>query len=259
MSGARAIVDRLRSAAGAAGSALLDMVYPPRCAACGLGLEDGSEWPHLCGGCSLKIRWIGPKACLRCGLPLGPYSDDHDGRWCVSCRTVPLAFGRASAAAIYEDTVSALVRGFKYDRRMHIGATLSAMLNRRAADVLGDGGYDWVAAVPLHGKKRRERGFDQSEYLASRLASAMRVPLLAGGLRRVRETPAQAGLSRTARFSNLKGAFEVARPDDVKGKRVIIVDDVMTTGATCSSVARALRNAGATVVAAAVVARALRG
>ncbi len=253
-----AIITRLRSAAASAGGALLDMIYPPRCAACGMDLADGSDWPHLCGACSMKIRWIGD-ACLRCGLPLGPYSDDHDGRWCVSCRTVPLSFGRASAAAIYEDTVSALVRGFKYDRRMHIGATLSAMLCRKANDVLGGAGYDWVAAVPLHPKKLRERGFDQSQYLASRLASEMRVPLLDGAMRRTRETPAQAGLSRTARFSNLKGAFEVARPGDVSGKQIIIVDDVMTTGATCSAAARALRDSGATVVAAAVVARALRG
>jgi len=248
---------KLRRAASAAVEAVLDMIYPRTCAACGRHLGE-PEYPHLCGECLVKIRWI-DDACERCGLPLGPHAERHDGRWCPSCRTLTLGFHRCLAAAVYEEPVKGVVLGLKYGRRMHLRSTLGELVARRLRRSLVDQAPpDCIVPVPLHRKRRRERGFDQAELLAEYVASAAGLPLV-GALTRLRYTGAQAALSRTARFENLRGAFECSRPKAVAGRRVLLVDDVMTTGATASAAARALREGGAAHVTAAVAARALRG
>jgi ComF family protein len=211
----------------------------------------------MCALCTANLPLVTGPACRRCGLPLGPFALDHEGRWCEGCRTLPLAaFRRTVAVGSYEGVLRRAVASYKYGRRPHLARTLSALLVGRAVEAFaGDAAPDVVVSVPLHPSRRRWRTFDQAELLAAPVAAALGVPLARGALRRAVDTPTLTRLSRAERAETVKGAFRVAKPRDVEGRRVLLVDDVMTTGVTCSECARALKAAGATEVVVAVLAR----
>jgi ComF family protein len=224
---------------------LLELLYPERCAAC----DELCEAPGLCARCAQSLYPTAP-CCPVCALPEG----GPHGVLCRRCRLSPPPYARLVAPWRYGGELAAAIRRFKYGGARGGGRPeLARPLGRMLMSFL-PGDVDLVVAVPLHPRRLRERGFNQAEALAR----AARPPAAVAGhvLKRRRATDEQAGLSRAARARNVAGAFAVRDERRVRGRRVLLVDDVVTTGATVSACARALRAAGAAVVVVAALARA---
>lgn len=223
-----------------AAAAVLDIVLPPLCMAC---REPVSAPGRLCGPCWGQADFIAPPQCATCGLPfdydLGP------GAVCAPCAAAPPAFDRARAVLRYGDVARRLVAGFKYADRTHLAVWLAAWLARAGAALLDDA--DLLVPVPLHRRRLVVRRFNQSAMLARALSKACGAAAPVGALVRHRATPAQAGLDRARRARNVAGAFRVPAGEraGLAGRRVVLVDDVLTTGATAQACARVLRRAGA--------------
>lgn len=180
------------------------------------------------------------------------------GYACGRCRARPPAFARLLAGWSYEPPFDAVVRRLKFGRLDYLGGHLGRALAAELAGELVLGGGELVVPLPLHWRRRLARGFDQARAIAGPLAAALGLPLVPA-LRRRRATPPQSGLGRAERLANPQGAFAVRRPASVRGRDLLLVDDVATTGATLDAAARALRQAGAARVVAVVAARALGG
>jgi ComF family protein len=231
-----AAVELLRAAA----RSLLDLVYPPRCAACG---EPVRAEP-FCGICADALLPV-PDGCARCGQP-GP--DDP----CGACRASSPPFEAVRAGGLFGGPLADAIHALKYGGRPALSRPLGAWLASRL--VLPAGAT--VVSVPLGRARRIARGYDQASLLADALARSAGpgVRRLRGALRRTRETPPQVGRSRDERARNVAGAFAAAR--SVAGLELVLVDDVVTTGATAAAAAEALRLAGARSVVVVALARA---
>jgi ComF family protein len=217
--------------------ALLDLLYPPRCAACG-----GAGEP-FCDSCADALVPPG-EGCPRCGRP---------GRAtvCGACLAHPPSFQAVQAGGLFGGPLADAIHALKYGDRPALARPLGSWL----ADCVALPPGAMIVAVPLGRRRRLDRGYDQAGRLAEQLARAAGVPRLAGALRRVRETPPQVGRSRAARAANVAGAF-AADPRRVSGQELVLVDDVVTTGATAEAAARALLAAGARRVTVVALARA---
>lgn len=236
--------------------AVLELVYPPACLVCGAGLAPRAE-ADLCLDCERNIRRIEEPTCRRCGAELGPYTASSYA--CQTCRNLGLRFRRAHAAAHFTDTVRELILALKFRRdRLAVRPLIQILLERAEELALGEQ-VDEVVPVPLHWFRRRRRGFNQSELFARAVADRLHRPVELESLRRVRPTAPQTQLGFAARQRNLAGAFRVGSPDAFAGKRILLVDDVLTSGATCSACAKALKEAGAKTVIVLTVARAVPG
>jgi len=182
--------------------------------------------------------------CVTCRTPLqNPYPLDESGR-CRLCRSGARGFDMAYCFGAYEDTLRQLIHLFKYGRIKPLARTLAAHL---ASALPRDQKFDVVVPMPLHWRRRWQRGFNQSELLARLTARRCGIPMV-NAVRRTRATAAQAGLSNARRRENVAGAFRVRKPQAVEGRRVLLIDDVMTTGATASACALALKRGGASSV-----------
>jgi ComF family protein len=217
---------------------LLALLYPPRCAACGRDLRDTIRG-GICRGCVAQLGAVGA-ACPRCGEP---------GRdaLCGRCRAAPPPFGSARACFLYRDAslAAALLARWKYGHDHVVGSSLGSLL--RAHRKRHPECYDVVVPVPLHVSRLAARGFNQ----AALLARAARKPgerLVVDALRRETRTTSQARLGRRARLDNVAAAFVVRRTTQVRDRTILLVDDVLTTGATTHACARALLAAGASRV-----------
>lgn len=233
----------------------LHVVLPVACASCDTPLTDDPV-PFFCRTCWTAIRPFKGPSCPRCGLPFASdvaltYSPDH---LCLSCRQRLPAFTQAWACYAYEPPLQDAIHLFKYRGKVILADALGALL-RHAWQTPPD--VDLLMPVPLHPSRLRTREYNQSLLLADELNRRLRIPLIYDNLVRVRATPSQTELSRTARLKNLRRCFSVRRPDDVAGKRVLRVDDVMTTGTTVNECAKALRTAGADDVYVVTLARAV--
>ena len=235
MSNALPSMPRLRRAAGT----LLDAVLPPRCLACGeVVAGDGS----LCPACWSNLAFIAPPYCACCGLPFA--FEVAPDALCGACVGRDPAFGRARAALRYDDTSRALVLAFKHGDGTHAAPALGRWMVQAAGELLQD--CDLLVPVPLHRWRLFRRRYNQSALLAQIMGRQAQKPV-ASLLRRHRATPSQGGLSRAGRQDNVRGAFSVAdgRKPALRGKAVLLVDDVLTTGATAEACARSLMKAGA--------------
>lgn len=234
-------------------AALIDFLLPPCCAACSHFCEvDG-----LCPGCRAQLVVPRPPLCARCGTSVAASTRDVE---CGRCLDAAPNFDRARAAFLYEGdalsekVLSKLLYRYKYGRDVAL-APLFARLMLENPPLPAE--HDVISPVPLHPARLRWRGFNQALLIARLLAPAWAAPVDPFLVRRVRDTPQQVGLADAARRRNLRGAFR-ARPDGVRGRRVLLVDDVLTTGATVDECARVLHEAGAALVDVLVLARAVR-
>jgi len=234
---------RLLQAAREAGRAAIGLLYPPGCIAC----QAATAEPHgLCAACWSGIRFIERPFCERLGTP---FQVDL-GQPLLSPAAIadPPVFERARAVAEYDGTASLLVHRLKYNDRPELARALGAMMVRAGAELLRDA--DVIVPVPLHRWRLWRRHFNQAMALAKVAAEGGGVSCDPSLLARVRRTRRQVGLTKAQRRENLQGAFRV--PSDAKarleGKRVLLIDDVLTTGSTANAAARALLRGGAAAV-----------
>jgi len=231
--------------------AALSFVYPEWCKLCD-GMRAAPGHGFVCERCRGAVRRVQPPWCERCGRP---FQGAISGTFvCSQCLDIRPVYTFARAAAVYQDTLLEAIHRYKYNRALYIEPFLAALLTEAARNVVTPAEWDVIVPVPLHWKKKWHREFNQAERLARRLAKATGVPIQPRLLRRKTHTPSQTKLTREERFENMRGAFEVrgrVRP----GLRVVVVDDVFTTGATTNACAAALLDAGAGSVCVWTVAR----
>lgn len=234
--------------------ASLRFFYPDACQLCyseSATASDGYVGAH----CWQGVRFIRPPFCERCGLPYDGEITTHFA--CANCREMDLHFQSARAAVIAGHVVLDVIHRYKYQRALWFEPFLADLLVRAARPALAKEHWDMIVPVPLHPLKKREREFNQAERLSARLGEATSVPVKKSELRRVEPTRTQTLLTREQRAANMRNAFAVRPGCQLEGRRVILVDDVLTTGATTSAAAHALRNAGAREVHVWTVARGL--
>ena len=237
-----------RAALGAAA----DLLLPPVCIACRTRIGTHGL---LCGDCFAKVDFIAPPICARLGVPL-PY-DAGEPSLSAAAIASPPVYDRARAVARYSETMRDLIQSFKYRDRQEGLALFARWLARAGAELLGDA--DLIVPVPLYRSRLWWRRFNQSALLAQGVSRLTGVPADCFVLKRVRRTASQVGLSAEQRKRNVAGAFKVepARAAALKGKRVVVVDDVITTGATAEACARVLKRAKASRVDVLALARAV--
>lgn len=233
----------------------LGFFYPAVCQVCGVERVSAGAG-YVCARCCDRpdgVRRIREPFCERCGLPFtgqmqGPFR-------CAHCDELELHFGFARAAVAATTLMLDVIHRYKYRREVWFEPFLANLLVQAAAPEVARGGWDCLVPVPLFPVREREREFNQSARLAARLGAATGLPVRRGVVERRRSTHTQTQLSREERAENMRGAFAPAGTRPLKGERVVLVDDVLTTGATTSACARALRAAGAGEVCVWTVAR----
>ncbi len=232
--------------------AALGLIYPPVCQICEIE-RAAADAGFVCNTCSARTRFIEPPFCDRCGLP---FAGEINGSFeCANCRDLELHFDHARAAVTLDGPVQRALQRFKYERAEWFEPFLARLLIERAAPALSAHAWDFILPTPLHPVKLRDREFNQADRLAQRLAKATGIRHENGLLRRVKPTATQTRLSRRARAKNLREAFAADAGNALKGARLVLVDDVLTTGATANAAAAALRKAGAAQIAVWTVAR----
>lgn len=225
---------------------ILDWFFPARCLACRKFHKHG-----LCPTCRSQWPALEPPYCPGCSFPF--VSREGDSHLCGQCLSEERRCRRVSAAGLYRGLLHDLIVRLKYRKEERLAGFLG---DRMAERILEGGPYDLILPIPLHIKRLRERGFNQSLLLARQVGRRTGVPVDPFLLEKGRPTPPQAELKVDERRKNLKGAFELRDPEKVKNKKILIVDDVYTTGATVETAARLLLKAGAEEVEALVLARA---
>ncbi len=233
---------------------LLDLLLPPRCLGCGARVEDQGA---LCAACWTGLAFLGPPQCRMCGYPL-PHALP-EAPLCGACAAEPPAWDRARAAFRYDDGSRRLILGFKHADRTDIAPAFGRWLARAAGDLLDDAPV--IAPVPLHRWRLLRRGYNQVALLAHALGRETGLPVVPDLLQRVRATASQQGLSGRARQENVTSRAFRVHPWQRKrpaGRRILLVDDVLTTGATASACARVLHQAGAAGVDVLTLARVVR-
>ena len=229
---------------------VLDFGLPPLCPACRapLGAAGG-----LCAACWSRLSFIAPPYCERLGIPF--VYDPGPGILSMQAIADPPAYTHARAAVRYDDVARALVHALKYGDRLDLAPIMGGWMAGAGRELLAKA--DALVPVPLHWRRLWTRRFNQSAVLADIISVRSGVPVLPCTLKRIRPTRQQVGLARAQRATNVQGAFRVAREDrgDVRGRRLILIDDVLTSGATLDTCARALLRAGAANVDALVFAR----
>jgi ComF family protein len=224
---------------------LLDLLLPPRCLNCRTAVGEPGA---LCPACWSGIRFIAAPICQDCGWP-----KNHLGEDCPACTRRPLRLRRARSAVLYDEGSRGLILRFKHGGRFDGAPAYAGWMARAAADLLPE--VDLIVPVPLHRWRLMRRGYNQAALLARHLGRLSSKPVGVDLLRRTRATPSLGGHTARQRHRLLKGVFSVRPGTEIKGKRVLLVDDVLTSGATLEELARVLKRAGAGAVDAVTLAR----
>jgi ComF family protein len=238
---------------GAASGLALNALLPPQCLSCGAVVDRIGQ---LCAPCWETVTFLAPPACAICGYPFE--YDLGDDSVCGACHRQPPDFDRARAVMRYDEGCRRLLLGFKHADRTEGAGAFGHWLARAGRELIEDA--ELIVPVPLHWRRLLARRYNQSALLAGALGRESGLRVVPDLLRRTRATPPQGHLGAAARRRNIAGAIAVtpSRAATLQGRRVILVDDVMTTGATASACSRVLRRAGASAVDVLVLARAIR-
>jgi ComF family protein len=230
----------LRSWLRAVAVTAVDAVLPPRCLACGVIVEAQGR---LCLACWTPVRFLGKPCCAVCGEPFAYLQEDSER--CLACLAEPPVYDRARAVFAYDDHTRKLILAFKHGDRVDAAPAYAAWMRQTGADLIE--ASDVILPVPLHRWRLLRRRYNQAALLALEIGRLSGKPVLPDLLVRRRATPSQGTLGRLARQRNLRGAFDIKGPS-VAGKQVVLIDDVLTSGATVNECARVLKRAGATAV-----------
>jgi len=220
---------------------LLDFLIPPRCGCCG---EPVTKAHTLCASCFAKLRFITSPYCQICGRP---FEFDIMGECvCAKCLEKRPVFLKARAAVQYDDISKEILLPFKHADREDLVPLMVKLMKHSADELISE--TDIIVPVPLHRWRLLKRKYNQAALLAAQLSKLYHKPCLPQALKRTRATASQGHLGPTQRKQNVTGAFAVTKPNLIKGKRILLVDDVLTTGATANECAKVLLKAGATQV-----------
>jgi ComF family protein len=250
----------MKIAVKAATESLFFVLFPSDCRICSLALTTISRLP-VCDPCLAKVTPLDGLLCRLCGEKLfSAYVQSEDGPLCGLCRRVQPQFLRAAAYGSYDGELRELIHLFKYNGLRPAGAVLARLLAQAIATLSLPKQFV-LMPVPLWSGKRKSRGFNQSEAIARAFLHDRKqdgIQLDTVTLVRTRQTTSQTGLTRRQRRANVRGAFAVTQPERIRGRSVLLIDDVMTTGTTVNECARVLRRAGAKEIFVATVARATK-
>jgi ComF family protein len=235
--------------------AALDALLPPRCLACGGAVRRQGD---LCPVCWPRLRFLHPPWCDACGLPL--QGETTGPEFCTSCRLEPQPWDKGRAAIAYDEGSRRLILGFKHRERIEAAQSFARWMAVAGAEVLQRA--ELMLPVPIHRWRLLSRGYNQSALLAARLAEASGIPWHPQLLLRLRATPSQQGLAAQARQANVTArdfGLNSRHAGRVAGRRILLIDDVLTTGATLGACVTVLRQAGASSVDILTLARVVRG
>jgi len=234
--------------------AALDFLFPPLCHICRSFIPDAGEL-HICSRCRDDLPLLKSPLCTVCGIPFIGAGGDHT---CGKCQTHPPHFDSARAHLLYEGAPRELIHHFKYNHKTHLRRPLVLLALEGLTGFITARMPDVIIPVPLHRSRLQNRGFNQAALLGEMFSSRLSLPMLVDGLARIRETEPQIKLSAEDRNNNVKGAFAVKRGGELSGKRVLLLDDVMTTGSTVNECAKVLKKVGGTSVVVITIARTAR-
>lgn len=238
---------------GVVGRRGLELVYPPHCVCCGseFGLED--ETADLCTGCKKQLIPMIWTPCPRCGVTTDGLVDLAKG--CGSCRTTTFHFDTVTALGSYHTDLKSVILRMKRPAGEPVAHAMGSLLGIVRRQALQAFQPEVLVAIPMHWRRHFSRKTNSPELIARSLGKTLGVPYRRWVLRQCRKTAVQSELSPKERFANVRGAFRARFARHIQGRRVLLVDDVLTTGATCSEAAKVLKQAGAAMVAVAVIAR----
>jgi predicted amidophosphoribosyltransferase len=248
------------SAVAALPRAAMEIVFPAACVNCRVDLDGadiGATDVPLCGDCYAALDLLHEPMCRRCGGPLPALTARTGDDGCYRCRGRKMWFDEALAGGLYDGLLRHLMLAMKTNTGDYVSLAMGRLLWQLRRDRLSSLQVDVVAPIPLHWRRRLAHRTNSAAVLAEVLSQRLRAPLANGLLRRLRHTPPQSELTPPQRWENVRRAFSVGSSHHLSDAHVLVVDDILTTGATCSEAARTLRKAGAARVTVAVVARAI--
>ena len=219
-----------------------DLVFPHNCILCSQYVPDKSS-PQLCSRCLAAIEFNEPPFCLRCSRHLKIYMPEG---LCPACLKYPIQFDRAWGTVAYNPEIQRLLHLFKYHQRTSVRKIFRHFLTEFSLRYhIPLNAFDYIIPIPLHPVRMRERGFNQSELIAEIINKGHGIPILANTLSRIRPTDPQSFLGQKERWTNMKGAFRIKNNFSINNNSILLIDDLLTTGATASAAAQTLKEAGA--------------
>ncbi len=220
---------------------IIDFIYPPGCLVCGIS-PDREETLPLCPDHLRNLARINEPYCPQCGRKL--FAPSAGELLCKNCRSSRRYYDRGRSLFLYTDTIRKMIHRYKYNRKEYLKFSFHELITENDP-FFDDERIDLIIPVPLHWRRYWQRGFNQSLGLAHAVSSRLGAPVVTRNLRRVRHTRPQVFIAPEERVSNIRGAFRVLFPDQIKGKTVLLVDDITTTGATMNECSRMIKKAGA--------------
>jgi len=240
----------------AAFDSLLNFFFPARCKICLHPLRSYQE-KYVCDRCFSQIEIVSCY-CQKCGLPLSPSFAEVENPLCKDCQKRRRQFHLARSATPFFGSIRECIHLFKYSKKMGLSKPLGDLMLKALFSFWPDLEIDLILPVPLHPDKEDSRGFNQAHLLSKQISKGLNLPVVRGNLQRIVNTASQTSLSPKERLKNVKGAFKIKRPEALAKKKILLIDDVFTTGATVEECSRILKAAGVKEINVFTLARAIR-